>query len=123
MARPTPPSLMSPWNVALASELRDRVIELITHLASVFANSRIARVMPALIEAAEHHPQVATFLHNYSASRRRTLVGLLREGVKLGELAADFDPELGALTLMLAPARPADRPACATFPLATEACG
>src|SRR6188768_2812662 len=29
--------------------LRERVIELITHLASVFVDSRISRVMPALI--------------------------------------------------------------------------
>jgi len=81
------------------NELRGRVIELITHLASVFENSRIARVMPALIEAAEHHPQVADFLHNYSATRRQTLVRTLQEGVELGELLADFDPELAALVL------------------------
>jgi TetR/AcrR family transcriptional regulator of autoinduction and epiphytic fitness len=80
-------------------ELRERVIELVTHLASVFVNSRIARVIPALIEAAEHHPQIALFLHHYSAARRQTLVGLLRDGIKLGELAANFDPELGALAL------------------------
>lgn len=79
--------------------LRERVIELVTHLASVFASSRIASVMPALIEAAEHHPQVAAFLHAYSAVRRQTLVGILTESVELGELAPDFDPELAALVL------------------------
>jgi len=81
------------------NELRGRVIELVTHLASVFENSRIACVMPALIEAAERHPQVAIFLHNYSATRRQTLIGMLREGVEIGELAPDFDPELAALVL------------------------
>ncbi len=81
------------------NELRERVIELVTHLASVFEGSRIASVIPALIEAAEHHPQVADFLHDYSARRRQTLVGLLREGVELGDLAPDFDPELAALVL------------------------
>jgi AcrR family transcriptional regulator len=81
------------------NELRERVIELITHLASVFVGSSIGRVIPALIEGAEHHPPVAEFLHNYSASRRQTLVRLLQDGIKLGELAADFDPELGALVL------------------------
>jgi AcrR family transcriptional regulator len=81
------------------AELRERVIDLIAHLASVFVDSRVSRVMPALIEAAEHHPPVAHFLHSYSATRRQTLVALLHEGVGLGELAADFDPELGALAL------------------------
>src|SRR6185369_3131409 len=81
------------------NELRKRVIELLTHLASMFMNSRISRVMPALIEAAEHHPQVATFLHNYSVTRRKTLVRLLQEGVDAGELAVDFDPDLASLVL------------------------
>lgn len=80
-------------------ELRERVMELLTHLASVLENSRISSVLPALIEAAEHHPQVADFLHAYSADRRATLVELLREGVHTGELAPDVDPELAALIL------------------------
>ena len=80
-------------------ELRERVVELLTHLAAVFENSRIASVIPALIEAAEHHPQVAVFLHNYSAERRQTLVRLLQQGVEIGELAPNFDPELAALIL------------------------
>lgn len=87
------------WEPLQPNELRARVIELLVHLASVLENSRIASVIPALIEAAEHHPQVASFLHAYSASRRQALVGLLREGVALGELPADFDPELAALVM------------------------
>lgn len=81
------------------NELHARVVELLTHLASVLENSRIASVIPALIEAAEHHPQVASFLHTYSANRRQTLVALLAEGVELGELPADFDTELAALVM------------------------
>jgi AcrR family transcriptional regulator len=81
------------------NELRLRVTELLTHLASVFVSSRIANVLPALIEAAEHHPEVASFLHTYSATRRQTLVTLLQEGVELGELPHDFDPVLAALVM------------------------
>jgi TetR/AcrR family transcriptional regulator of autoinduction and epiphytic fitness len=81
------------------NEVRERVIELITHLTSVFIQSRVASVIPALIEAAEHHPQVARFLHSYSAARRQTLVALLQAGIDSGELAADLDPELAALAL------------------------
>ena len=79
--------------------LRGRAIALIEHLAGVFEESRISKVMPALIEAAERHPAVADFLHRYSAGRRQTLVDLLAEGVRLGELDPHFDPELGALML------------------------
>lgn len=80
-------------------ELRSRTIGLINHLASVFESSPIARAIPALIEAAEHYPQVAVFLHAYSATRRQTLVSLLRAGKELGDLAPDFDPEMAALVL------------------------
>ncbi|MBI1292777.1 TetR family transcriptional regulator [bacterium] len=82
-----------------ANELRERVIELITHLASALDGSRIASVMPALIEAAEHHEQVASFLHGYSAARRKTLVKLLQQGVARGDLPAEFNAELASLAL------------------------
>jgi hypothetical protein len=47
----------------------------------------------------EHHPQVASFLHGYSAARRRALVELLREGVALGDLPPRLDADLTALVL------------------------
>ena len=80
-------------------ELRERVIALIEHLAAVFEGSRISKVMPALIEAAERQAAVATFLHRYSAERRQALVDLLADGVRAGELAPGFDPELAAMVL------------------------
>lgn len=79
--------------------LRARVVELVSHLADVFASSRIARVIPALAEAAEHHPAVASFLHGYSAARRQALVIALRQGIEHGELPGGFDPELASLAL------------------------
>lgn len=79
--------------------VRGRVIELLTHLVEVMARSPIGRVIPALIEAAEHHPEVADFLHAYSAARRATLVSLLRRGIELGEIGPGLDPELAALAL------------------------
>jgi AcrR family transcriptional regulator len=91
--QPRPIELLEP------GDLRERVIELLTHLAEVLDKARISSVLPALIEAAEYYPQVADFLHGYSARRRETLVGLLQKGVEIGELAPDFDPELAALVL------------------------
>ena len=80
-------------------ELRDRVLELMRHLAEVFSGSRLADCIPALIEAAERHPEVATFLHIYSARRREILVDTIRQAIAIGELRKDFDAELAALAL------------------------
>jgi len=80
-------------------ELRNRTISLISHLAAVFESSPIARAIPALIEAAEHYPQVAAFLHAYSAARRQALVDLLRAGIEVGDIAPETDPELTAVIL------------------------
>lgn len=82
-----------------AGTARETIERLIDHLAGAFTDSVLSSCIPALIEAAEHHPEVASFLHGYSARRRRTLVDALRAGVTSGELPADLDPELTALAL------------------------
>jgi TetR/AcrR family transcriptional regulator of autoinduction and epiphytic fitness len=79
--------------------VRERIDGLLGHLTRAFADSRLSACIPALIEAGEHHPEVASFLHTYSATRRRTLVALLREGISSGELPAHLDPELASLAL------------------------
>lgn len=78
---------------------RERIGALVEHLAAALAGSLLSACIPALIEAAEHHPEVAAFLHGYSADRRRTLVAAIRAGVDTGELPAYLDPELAALAL------------------------
>lgn len=78
---------------------REQVDELLEHLASAFADSVLSACMPALIEAAEHHPEVAGFLHGYSARRRQTLVDVIRRGIDAGELPSHLDAELAALAL------------------------
>lgn len=80
--------------------VRDQVEVLVVHLAEGFASSPVGACMPALVEAAEHQPEVATFLHGYAAGRRGTLVDLLRRGVEAGELPAHLDPELASLALV-----------------------
>lgn len=80
--------------------IREQIEQLLEHVTSAFGDSVLSACMPALIEAAEHHPEVAAFLHGYSARRRRTLVDLIRTGVESGELPSHLDPELAALALV-----------------------
>jgi AcrR family transcriptional regulator len=82
-----------------APSARAEIERLIEHLADVFAGSVLSDCIPALIGAAEHHPEIATFLHGYSDRRRRRLEEAIRRGVEGGELPAHVDARLAALAL------------------------
>jgi AcrR family transcriptional regulator len=79
---------------------RERIDQLLDHLTSVFADSVFSSCIPALIEAAEHHPEVAEFLHSYNARRGRTLIDIIQDGIDAGELPTHLDAELTALALV-----------------------
>ena len=78
---------------------RDQIEQLIEHLASAFRDSVLSACIPALIEAAEHHPEVAAFLHRYSRQRRQTLIDVIQAGLDSGELPPHLDAELASLAL------------------------
>ena len=78
---------------------REQIDRLLEHLASAFADSVLSACIPALIEAGEHHPEVAEFLHGYSARRRQTLVDVIQAGIDSGELPSHLDAELASLAL------------------------
>lgn len=78
---------------------RTRIERLLEHLAAALADSVFSACIPALIEAAERHPEVAGFLHQYSDRRRSTLTMVIRQGIEVGELPSHLDPELAALAL------------------------
>jgi len=83
-----------------AGGARAQIEELLSHLLAAFDDSILSDCIPSLIEAAEHHPEVADFFHGYSARRRRTLVDVIRAGIGSGELPAHLDAELAALALV-----------------------
>ena len=83
----------------LDGDVMQRVTVLLCHLADGLGTSRFAACIPGLIEAAKHHPEVAHFLHEYSARRRETLVALLRDAVSARELPAALDVETAAFAL------------------------
>lgn len=78
---------------------RAQVERLLNHLAGALFNTTVGACIPALIEAAEHHPEVASLLHRYSDSRRARLTAVLTKGREDGSFANDLDPELAALAL------------------------
>lgn len=82
-----------------AGPARARIERLLEHLAAALSDSVFSACIPALIEAAEHHPEVAGFLHQYSGRRRAALTDVIRAGIAAGELPAHLDPELAALAL------------------------
>jgi TetR/AcrR family transcriptional regulator of autoinduction and epiphytic fitness len=82
-----------------AGPARARIQRLLEHLADALSDSLLSACIPALVEAAERHPEVAGFLHEYSDRRRAALTAVIRKGIEAGELPAHLDPELAALAL------------------------
>ena len=82
-----------------AEPARARIERLLGHLAAALSDSVLSACIPALVEAAEHHPEVAGFLHQYSDRRRSALTAVIRTGIEEGELPSHLDPEMAALAL------------------------
>jgi TetR/AcrR family transcriptional regulator, regulator of autoinduction and epiphytic fitness len=78
---------------------RASVVLLLEHLVAALSDSVVSACIPALIEAAQHHPEVAEFLHEYSDRRRSALTAVIRKGIEDGALPTHLDPELAALAL------------------------
>lgn len=83
---------MQPSAEPKAGPARAQIERLLDHLAIALSDSLLSACIPALIEAAERHPEVAGFLHRYSGRRRSTLTAVIREGIGRGEFPAHLDP-------------------------------
>ena len=78
---------------------RERVAQLLRHLAVVFIDSTFSACVPALVHAAEREVSVRDFLHRYSARRRQALVDAIADGVARGDFPPDLDADLASLAL------------------------
>jgi AcrR family transcriptional regulator len=58
------------------------------------------RCMPALVEAAARHPELAQLVAGLTSQALGQIETLLRRGVERGELRHDIDPQLAASALM-----------------------
>ena len=79
---------------AKTTTARQRVQQLLGHLAVAVVDSPMAACLPALIEAAEHDAAVAAVLRRYSATRGQALTDAIATGIQTGE----FDERLNART-------------------------
>jgi TetR/AcrR family transcriptional regulator, regulator of autoinduction and epiphytic fitness len=78
---------------------RQRVLQLVEHLATVFTDSDLSACIPALVDAAERDPDVRRFLHDYSTGRRRALTAVIADGSARGDLPPDLDADMAATAL------------------------
>jgi TetR/AcrR family transcriptional regulator of autoinduction and epiphytic fitness len=70
---------------------RDQVTGMLTELATNLADSTWSNCLPAIIDAAERDPEVLAIHRRTVYNRRQTLVDLLAEGVRRGEIRAQAD--------------------------------
>jgi AcrR family transcriptional regulator len=78
---------------------RERILRLVEHLATVFADSDLSACIPALVDAAERDPEVRRFLHDYNTRRRRALSATIAAAGTSGALPPHLDPEIAATAL------------------------
>ncbi len=78
---------------------RERVEQLLQHLADAFRDPVITGCTPALIEASEHDAEVRAFHHAYASARRQALVEAIADGVSDGSFPAGVDPDIAATAM------------------------
>ena len=72
--------------------LRGDLLHLLGGLADALSSSPAARLMPALMDAAERDPAFAALHHREGAQRHRAVHTAIARGIDRGELPPDTDP-------------------------------
>ena len=99
-----------------AGPTRARVLELMDHVCSKDLGSTSARIMPRMMAYRASHPELyADYVARVVRPRRERMQTVLRDGIASGEIRADIDVEIAALSLtapllMLALTAPTSRP-------------
>jgi AcrR family transcriptional regulator len=76
--------------------LRDDLVEIAGHLAEGLSSSTLSRLLPSLVEGAEHDAEVRRLFSEFGAERRTVLRGVLERGRDRGELSPGLDLDLAA---------------------------
>lgn len=92
------PPLHDPDTGSFADDVR----AVLFHLVDGLSNSPLAAVLPSLVEAAEHDPELERLFKEFGASRRAVLRGVIARAVRRGEVRDDIDPDL-AIDVLVGP--------------------
>lgn len=72
-------------------DLRRDLQQLLDGLATALTDSRLAPLLPSLIDAAERDPEFAEVHERFASGRRRTVRRVLERGLERGELRPGVD--------------------------------
>lgn len=72
-------------------DLRRDLESLLGGLAAALTDSRLAPLLPSLIDAAERDPEFAAVHRRFASGRQRTVRHVLERGLERGELRSDVD--------------------------------
>jgi AcrR family transcriptional regulator len=76
--------------------LREDLLGILGRLAARLEGGNPARILPAMISAAEVDPELAKLHQDFVQQRRRPLIAALERAIVRGELPADVDVEIAA---------------------------
>lgn len=79
---------------ANSTDLRTGLIEVVTELAWALTKSRRAKMLPALIDAAERDVDVAELQARHTSMRRAPMRKVITLAQERGEIPANLDPEV-----------------------------
>jgi AcrR family transcriptional regulator len=80
--------------------VRQDLLDLLARRVQAAHTSQWERCMPALVEAAAHHPELAAMIARLTSQILGQVETLLGRGIERGELRDDLDPQLAASALI-----------------------
>ena len=95
-------SRIPPMAAPDTGSLREDLLAVVGFLVHGLAQSPLSRILPALVEAAEHDAELESLFKEFGAERRAVLMGILERAAARGELRPGLDLDL-ALELVTGP--------------------
>ena len=80
--------------------VRQDLLDLLARRVRAARTTQWERCMPALVEAAAYHPELATLIARLTTQILVQIETLLGRGIERGELRGDLDPQLAASALI-----------------------